>query len=108
VDDPLLEEIFRLSDALLAAVRPANPDFDLIRKMVERRGEILARLPAPRAEERQQRVVLIQQILAKDAVLRTYLETRQKQVLDELGVLARRGPLPRQAPARPSLFDQRI
>ena len=108
MNDPFLEEIIGLSDAMLSAVGSGRPDFNLVHKLVEKRGVLLARLPAPRPDERPQRAVVLQQIMAKDAQVRARIEARQQQVGTELGTIARVVTLPRRQPAGPSLFDQRI
>ncbi len=108
MNDPFLEEIIQVSDALLNAVRATHPDFDLVRKLAEKRGVLLARLPTPRPDERRSRAIVFQQIMAKDAQVRARLAALQQQVGIELGALARLAPLPRRQPAGPSLIDQRI
>lgn len=108
MNDPFLEEIIQLSDSLLNAVRPTHPDFELVRKLAEKRGVLLARLPAPRPDESRQRAIVFQQIMAKDAQVRARLEDRRQQVGIELGALARLAPSRRSQPAGPSLIDQRI
>ena len=108
MNDPFLEEIIQVSDALLNAVRATHPDFDLVRKLAEKRGVLLARLPTPGPDERRSRAIVFQQIMAKDAQVRAHLEARQQQVGAELRAIAQVVSSPRHQPAGPSLFDRRI
>jgi hypothetical protein len=103
-----IREIFQLTDALLAAVRLPNPDLDAVQLLLQRRGELLARLPEPGATDRRQRVLLLQQLQAADAELRGRLELRRAAVRAELQALAGRQTRPRRQPVRPSLLDHRV
>lgn len=103
----LLVEVVQVTDALLAAVRAPNPDLEAAQRLLQLRGELLARLPEPTPSEKRQRLALLQQILAADAEVRRCLEERRLRVRAELGALARRGPR-RRLPSSPNLLDQQV
>ena len=109
MNDPVLNELGALTDALLAIVRAPDPDLESALLLLGKREQVLAALSAPpTTEQRRQRIARLHDIQAANAELRSRLEERLGRVQEELRVLANRNRLPNRRPVGAGILDRNV
>lgn len=108
MNDPTLDEIVAITDALLQLIRSPDSDLQHAEALLRERGKLISLLRPSPPEERETRRQVMLKIAAADAEMRFRVERRIAQTNKELQVLARRGrrPSPRSRP--PRLVDHQI
>ncbi len=107
MNDPTLEEIVWITDALLQLIRSPDSDLSQAEALLRERGKLISLLRPAAPKEREARRQVMLKIAAADAEMRFRVERRIAQTNQELQVLARRGHRSAPRSSAPRLVDHR-